>query len=93
MRHVPEDIDQDGDGVRGMFVREVDGQFGESDVALYSCSRLSQGLISYHSFSGREERELAYHEHSFFLFPLVLFILCELVASLNVRSNKVNSRR
>jgi len=29
-----QDVDQDGDGVRGMFVRKVDGKFCEPDVAL-----------------------------------------------------------
>ena len=41
MRHVLEDIDQDGDGVGSMFVRKVDSQFCESNVALYCSSGLS----------------------------------------------------
>ena len=37
VRRVIEDVNQDGDGVHGVFVQEVGSQFRESDIALY-CS-------------------------------------------------------
>lgn len=45
VRHVLEDIDQDGDGVRGMFVGEVNGQFCESNIAMHCGGRLASRLL------------------------------------------------
>ena len=55
MWYVLQDIDQDRDGVRGMFIRKVDGQFCESDVALYRSCGLSSCLVSSCQRKGGEE--------------------------------------
>lgn len=44
--YILQDTDQDGDGVRGMFVREVDSQFCESDIAMDRSGGLESSSMS-----------------------------------------------